>query len=399
MQKPVVFFGLAICLAFLVSCKKKDSSSSSGSNLGNYSFTQSELAILPYPTHDTLVFKSTSGELRAFYYRGRNSKTTTYYEHPDNPEPYKGNYYTCEENSSGFVSSNGDVIFFNLHFSNPYKESSGVKYFSLGVSPTYLGSCCYSALFRFDANSIISYLPDSAFKSGGYVKSFNSLFSVGPRLFSDVYELVGPGFTYYCPVYVSVVYYSIAGGFLGYAENTGKTWFLLPEKITPPSGAVTPRPYLPVYPASYWVYKKGNTTINSRTGNGYENFSGLTLTLLDGQAVNGYEGYVTYGSYNLGWVPLLSETPGDSWEMPLGNPSTNPNTRVTRVMQKTVNANQDSIIIQRSFEYHKDPLYTNPYYTWQIFKKNVGLVFECMVDTTANDTIYRKTLIDHYINH
>lgn len=96
---------------------------------------------------------------------------------------------------------------------------------------------------------------------------------------------------------------------------------------------------------------------------------------------------------------MLSETLGATWEMILGNPNTNPNTRVFRVMQKTVDSRIDSVIILKSFVYHKAPLYTNSLQVWQTFKKNVGLVFECMVDTAVNDTIYKKILIDYHINH
>ena len=125
----------------------------------------------------------------------------------------------------------------------------------------------------------------------------------------------------------------------------------------------------------------------------------MTLTTLDAQPVNQYERFVTYGTYQLGWVPVLSETVGAQWEVPLGSPGSNPSTQVYQVMKKTVDSKQDSIIIQKYYTYHKDPLSTNSILMWQTFKKNVGLVFECWVDTATNDTIFRKTLLDYHINH
>lgn len=354
---------------------------------------------MPYPTADTLIFKSTEGDSIIFIYRGRSSMMKTYYEHPDNPSGYQGNFYNCEVNSSGFVSPNSDYLFFNLHYLDPFLGNAGLKYFNIGVMTSNSGSCIFSAEFRFEADTLISYMPDSAFRTGGYVKGLYNTLTIGPRLFENVYELIGPTLTNYCPVFISMVYYSIAEGIVGFTQNTGKTWFLLPEKITPPVNAVTPRSYLPVYPASYWTYKIGTSNSVSRTSNNYVSFKGMTLTTLDGQPINQYEGFVTYGTYELGWVPFLSETVGATWEMALGNPSTNPSTRVYKVMQKTVDADMDSIIIQRYYNYHKDPLTTNSLYIWQTFKKNVGLVFECWVDTATNDTIYRKTLIDYHINH
>ncbi len=385
------------CLILLGSCKKKDSSPS-GSSLGSFSFTPSELAILPYPTSDTLIFKSNEGDSIIFKFAGRNSMMKTYYEHPDNPSGYQGNYYSCELNSSGFVSPNSDYLFFNLHYLDPFLGYAGTKYFNIGIATGNSGSCIYSAEFRFEIDTLISYLPDPAFKKGGYVQAYYNTITIGPRLFENVYELIGPGFTIYCPVYISQVYYSIKEGIVGFAQNTGKTWFLLPGKISPPVDAVTPRPYLPVYPASYWIYQTAASTVVSRTSNNYVSFKGMTLTTFDSRPINQYEGFFTYGTYELGWVPILSETPGATWEMPLGNPNTNPGTQVFQVMQKTVDANLDSIIIQRYYTCHKDPLVRNSLYVWQTFKKNVGLVFECWVDTTTNDTIFRKELIDYHIN-
>ena len=398
MQRSLIILSLGFFLALLVSCRKKDNSSS-GSSLGSFTFTKSDLAILPYPTADTLIFKSTDGDSIIFRYSGRNSTTKTYYQYSDNPSGYQGNFYTCELNSSGFISPNSDYLIFNLHYLNPFLGNAGIKYFNIGVANNNSGSCNFSADFRFETDTLISYIPDSSFIRGGYVNALHSTLVIGPRLFENVYELSGPNSISYCAVSFSRVYYSIKEGIVGFTLNTGKTWFLLPARISPPVNAVTPCPYLPVYPASYWVYQTGTTTSVSRTSNNYVNFKGMVLTTLDGKPINQYAGYVTYGTYELGWVPLLSETPGATWEMALGNPGTNPSTQVYQVMQKTVDANLDSIIIQRYYTYHKDPFYTNSLYIWQTFKKNVGLVFECWVDTTTNDTIYRKMLIDYHINH
>gem|GEM_PF-442941 len=394
----IVILSLGLCFSLLASCKKKESSVS-GSSLGSFSFTASELAIMPYPTDDTLIFKSTEGDSIVFKYSGRNSMMKSVYEHPQNPSGYQGNFYTCEVNSSGFVSANSDYIYFNLHYSDPFLGYPGTKYFNIGLTTGSSGSCGFSAEFRFEADTLISYVPDSAFKAGGYVKALYKTLAIGPRAFENVYELVGPALTAYCPVFFSRVYYSISGGVVGFALNTGKTWFLMPGKITPPVNAVTPRPYFPVYPSSYWIFQTGSGTSVSRTGNNYVSFKGMTLTTFDGLAVNQYARFVTYGAVEIGWIPVLSETPGATWEMPLGSPASDPDTQVWQVMQKTVDSNRDSIIIQRYYTYHKVPLVRNSLYVWQTFKKNVGLVFECWVDTATNDTVYRKKLIDYHINH
>ena len=219
---------LALCLYLvsLVSCKKKDSGIASGNLLGSYSFTASDLAILPYPLSDTAIFKSNEGDSILFIFRGRNSSISDYYKYPTNPAGTKGDYYTYEENFTSLTSQNSDNLFFHLFFSNPFKEQSGIKYFSIGIVVENSGICSFMAQFRFDAGAITSYLPDSAFISGGYVKAFYKTHKIGPRNFQDVYELKAPVITNNCPVFVSTAWYTIKEGIVGFDKSSGKTWYL-----------------------------------------------------------------------------------------------------------------------------------------------------------------------------
>lgn len=173
------------------------------------------------------------------------------------------------------------------------------------------------------------------------------------------------------------------------------------KKETHPASASAnffPASYLPVYPGSWWKYVNGTDTTVSRTSDSILSFEGLRLTSLDGWPINGYKKYYYNSMYDMGWVKVLSETIGESWSHLLGDARTNPYTQFTRVMQKTIDTHGDSVIIQRYNVYHADPPLYNSAYTWQIFKKNVGLVFECKVDTTNQDTIYKKVLVDFHIN-
>ncbi|MCX6287897.1 MAG: hypothetical protein NTY96_12360 [Bacteroidetes bacterium] len=157
--------------------------------------------------------------------------------------------------------------------------------------------------------------------------------------------------------------------------------------------------YLPVYPNSYWKYVRGIDTTLSKTSDTYITFMGLNLSTLDDWPVNQYKQWFDFGMYNSGWYSILSETVGATWEINLGDMRFNPYTQAFKVIRKTVDRHGDSIIIQRYYVYHKNPPLTNSAYIWQTFKKNVGLVFECKVDTSNNDTIYKKVLIDYHINH
>ena len=173
------------------------------------------------------------------------------------------------------------------------------------------------------------------------------------------------------------------------------------KKETYPASAADnflPASYLPVYPSSWWKYVTGADTTVSRTSDSLVSFEGLRLTTLDGWPINGYKKFYDNGIYDRGWVKVLSETVGATWTHLIGDARINPYTQVTRVMQKTIDTHGDSVIIQRYYLFHVNPPLYNSAYTWQIFKKNVGLVLECKIDTTNQDTIYKKVLVDFHIN-
>ncbi len=217
---------LLICLAALSSCKKKDNTQGP-SCLGTYKFSSADLAILPYPTSDPLVFKSNEGDSIVFNSRGRESSVKAVWKYPLNPTGYQGDYYSCEANSAGFISKNSDVLTFQLYFSNPFTQPTIQKFMSLGLAADNSGTCSYGAVFRFDGGMLFSYLPDSSFHSGGYIKAIDDSLKLGPVYFKNVYELVAPGFTYYCPAIFSRVYYTVKEGVVGFRKSTGKTWYLV----------------------------------------------------------------------------------------------------------------------------------------------------------------------------
>jgi len=225
-----LFLVSLICLAAFSSCKKKDNTSTPVC-LGTYKFTSADLAILPYPLKDTLVFRCDAGDSIIFTFKGRASAMNTLWKYPSNPSGYQGDYYSCETNSAGFVSANSDVLTFQLYFSNPFTHPTVQKYFSLGLVADNSGTCSFSAVFRFDAGTLFTYIPDTTFSSGGYIKAFDNTLKIGPTVFRNVYELVAPDFIIYCPSFFSRVYYTTTQGVVGFTKSTGKTWYLVTDSI------------------------------------------------------------------------------------------------------------------------------------------------------------------------
>lgn len=225
-----LLLSLLICVAALCSCKKKDNNSSP-SCLGTIKFSSPDLGILPYPTKDPLVFKSNQGDSIIFNFRGRESSMKTVWKYPLNPSGYQGDYYSCEANSTGFISENSDVLTFQLYFSNPFTQPTILKYISMDLAVENSGTCSFAAVFRFDGGTLYTYLPDSSFHSGGYIKAVDDSLKLGPVYYKNVYELVAPDFTYYCQSWFTRVYYTIKEGVVGFRKSTGKTWYLVTDSI------------------------------------------------------------------------------------------------------------------------------------------------------------------------
>lgn len=398
MKSRIAFLWMAALLIALQSCKKKQETTSNEQALGSFTFTSEELAIIPYPTYDTLIFRSTAGDSIVFLLNGRRTTDSRYYKYPENPSGYKGDYYTSQEVSTGFGSKANDFLAFHLSFSDPFKEKSGTKYFSISLMHHSFEACSWYATFRFAADTIMSYLPDTSFTNGGYVKSRSSQMLIGPLMYKGVYDLRAPQPSGYCLDYVNRLFYSISEGVQGFSLYSGKTYYLLPRKAQPPSGATIPGAYMPNYPMSFWTYLQGTVESTVRTSSDWLSFQGSTITTVDGKYMKKYLQYYDYGGGEIGWTPLLSENVGEQWEFDLGPQSGNPWTRVTRVMQKSVDTHGDSVIVLRSYTYHKNPLTTNSHYTWQTYKKNIGLVKESMIDTATGQILYTRMLTDYYIN-
>ena len=166
---------------------------------------------------------------------------------------------------------------------------------------------------------------------------------------------------------------------------------------TTQSATFKPLSYLPVYPGSYWKYLLGNDTVVSMTWDTMVHFTGTMLPVLDGWPVSGYQKFT--GIMYVGWVKILSEKVGDVFGEYFNDPRYYPGHKVTKVLQKTKDTHGDSIIIQRSITYSPGP---NPVplqqWVYQIYKKEVGLYFECGIDSVTKDTTYKKILVKYFIN-
>jgi hypothetical protein len=158
-----------------------------------------------------------------------------------------------------------------------------------------------------------------------------------------------------------------------------------------------PLSYFPVYPGSYWIYVKGNDTILNRTCDTLSYWDGEYFPELDGVLIKGYTKLEKWGPI-IEWVQFLSEKVGDSLTDVSSDPRYNHDNILSIILQKTVDKAGDSIIVKKTIRSNYMGFPYN-YLIYDIYKKNVGLVFECGIDTSSKDTTYKKILIKYLINN
>ncbi len=188
----------------------------------------------------------------------------------------------------------------------------------------------------------------------------------------------------------------------------------IPMAKEPSYDTIYPRSYFPVYPGSWWKYKINNAEIiTSSVSNEYQlNFYRISdnsslapllysdtvyVPLLDAQPIYGYEKIEwrrpPFGDYYIEW-PILSETVGFKFERNWEDKRYGDFTEKVEVKQKLLHGTDSVLILEGHWVY--GPNQKNKSY--QTYIKEIGLVKEFIVDTTTSDTLYKKELIDYFVN-
>ena len=178
---------------------------------------------------------------------------------------------------------------------------------------------------------------------------------------------------------------------------------------------IKPRSYFPVYPKSWWKYKIDGATITlSNVSDGYqmhsyrisEDYDWLPLessdtiwvTFLDSKPIYGYEKieYIRppFGGYYVRW-PILSETVGFMFKREWSDQRYGDYSEHVEVKNKIFNGIDSLLILEGHWVYGQNVTHRS----YQEFTKGVGLTKEFILDTVSMDTIFKKELIDYYINN
>jgi hypothetical protein len=185
--------------------------------LQTQSFTPNERTIFPYKTNDLFVFKSLSnGSTYSLKVIDRKNEYSTYYENgpfsSDNNCP--GNYYKSE-----YCKVQFDFYVCSLYQSmsdNFNQKSEKTLDLSFGF-PT-------DPILGFNGN--YSFESDSLQNGINNIISYHNSITLGPKTFTNVYELQGDTIGYQNDEYLRIGYYSFQLGFVGFKTDKGAIWYL-----------------------------------------------------------------------------------------------------------------------------------------------------------------------------
>jgi hypothetical protein len=185
------------------------------------------------------------------------------------------------------------------------------------------------------------------------------------------------------------------------------------EVFTEPTTFV-PLSYYPVYPGSWWTYEVNDTTteqvevsatylphryVNAPTNPaGVQTFSDTAyVPFLNGQPIYGYNkiNWVSppFGNYYVQW-PILSEQVGFEFERNWTDKRFGDFSEKVKVTGKYFNGTDSIITLEGHWVYGPN----EPKKSYQTFCKNIGLISSYTVDTVAADTVYKKVLLEYFIN-
>jgi hypothetical protein len=193
------------------------------------------------------------------------------------------------------------------------------------------------------------------------------------------------------------------------------TWEKEQGEIYSEPMTIVPFNYYPVYPGSWWLYEVNDTTteqvevsstylphryVNAPgNGSGMDSYSDTTyVPFLNGKPIYGYNKIAwvapPFGNYYVQW-PILSEEVGFEFERDWTDKRFGDFSEKVKVTSKYFNGTDSIITLEGHWVY--GPNVSKKSY--QTFGKNIGLTTEYIVDTLTMDTVYKKTLLNYFVNH
>jgi hypothetical protein len=221
---------LCLPLLFLVtSCHKPCTQA----QVADLRLTANDLKINPYSGEEILIYKTLNED--SVYFPSGVRKTESHVSYTYDSESAKldhdgcqGNYFQAQDNwmikNDSLSDSRLDITLgFRYTLREPKTDKGFGLYFWI-MGPQLL---CFWGSYNFQEGALLNYTTASTNPSyRDSIVSYNPVISIGPKEFYNVYEL-------YCQnpddrdtAWISIAYYNLTDGLVGFKTTYGKTWYL-----------------------------------------------------------------------------------------------------------------------------------------------------------------------------
>lgn len=192
-------------------------------------FNQGDRSITPYTGNETLIFKDTIGDSMVFEKGAWNIGFNVEYEYTlheaQEHNNCTGDYITVEKDDLNFYAKEGKAyLHFSISNSYTFDHPESIKYFDITFVPDTL-EMYFSALYKFSNDTLFPY-PNNH----DSIVNFHNQITLGPKTFSNVYELYAIHIPTNVPEWYNRAYYSTLDGLVGLRTNNGRLLYLASKK-------------------------------------------------------------------------------------------------------------------------------------------------------------------------
>jgi hypothetical protein len=216
-MKQLIFFLFSLSAILFISCQNK----CQNSQVADLKFSDEELKINPYTGKERLTYFSSANDTIVFQEGDRSSMSQKYLTDPNSPESAcRNNYYYGEVN---YMYKNSENSFFTITLSYKYTDfykNDLKKVFLLNIGIKKLDASFYGS-FTFGQDTLMN----GTSISSDSIVDFQMTKVIGPNTFYEVYELQGQKEGPKDTAWISIVFYSIKQGLVGFQTNNGNVFY------------------------------------------------------------------------------------------------------------------------------------------------------------------------------
>lgn len=224
MKSKILFsFYCFCCIVSLSNCNKEKCNQN---EIANLTFTNEDRSIIPYTGNETLIFKNTLGDSIVFEKGLKQISSNVEYQYTRHEalgnNDCQGDYITSEKDEIEFHASFGKGSL-RIYFSNSYSfdHQISIKYIDFILMPTDTLELAFLARFEFSNDTLFNY-PNSK----DSIVAYHNQITIGPKSFSDVYELYTCYIPLESPEWYKTAFYSTKDGLIGLRTNYGRLLYL-----------------------------------------------------------------------------------------------------------------------------------------------------------------------------